>query len=120
MATYDFTFPASAAGKSVSITNSSDVEVDTATAGSASFPNGPIVVTKVLPVGDYVATATDAGIFYSSRAKGVLNVGASLTTEGARVAAFVDDADNTDAASVALAVDALRDALIAAGLMASE
>lgn len=36
------------------------------------------------------------------------------------VAAFVEDADDTSAATVAAAVDALRDSLIAAGLMAAD
>ena len=35
------------------------------------------------------------------------------------VAAFVADADDTSAATVAASVDALRDSLIAAGLMAA-
>jgi hypothetical protein len=54
-----------------------------------------------------------------AEAPGVIDVEAAIGGLPA-VAAFVADADDTDAASVAAAVDALRDALIAAGLMASE
>lgn len=120
MATYTFSFPASAAGLTVTIRDAAGDSVATPTAGAASDVQGAVVVTADLPVGSYTATAVNTGIHYSSSATGVLDVPASLGDLSGRVADFVDDADDTDAASVAAAVDALRDALVAAGLMASE
>lgn len=115
MATYVFSFPAAAAGKAVTVRDSAGSTVDTGTVGVASGVQGKATYTASLDAGDYVAEAANAGIHFSSRAVGVRDVEAELD---ARVADFVADADDTNAASVAAAVDALRDALIAAGLMA--
>lgn len=111
MATYTFSFPASAAGLAVTVRNSGGSTVDTATAPAASGPQGAVVVTSDLPVGAYVAEAVNAGIFYTSRAAGVLDVPASLTGLAGRVA------DAVDPESVTFEAD-LIDALVAAGLMA--
>lgn len=46
--------------------------------------------------------------------------GADIPAVAFEVAAFVDDSATDTAANVAAAVDALRDSLIAAGLMAAE
>lgn len=116
MATYVFTFPAAAAGKAVTVRDAGGSTVDSGTAGSASGVQGSCTYSADLPVGSYVAEAVDASIFFTSRAPGVLDVTGAATAQ----AEFVADADDTDAASVAAAVDALRDALIAAGLMAAE
>lgn len=86
MPTYEFSFPGSAAGLPVSITEGG-VEVDTATAPAATSAWGAVVVSANLPEGSYVGEAADARIFYSSRAPGVVNVLAS-------VAADVSDSDS--------------------------
>lgn len=80
MPTYEFSFPASAAGLPVSIT-SGGVEVDTATAGTAVTPWGAIVVSADLPDGSYVAEASNPRIYYSSRATGVVNMLASVAAD---------------------------------------
>lgn len=117
MATYTFSFPAAAAGLAVSVRNAAGDEVDTGTVGAASGVQGKAVYTTDLAAGSYVAEASDAKTYFSSRATGTVDVTAVVS---AIPAAFVADADDSDAASVAAAVDALRDSLIAAGLMASE
>jgi hypothetical protein len=48
-----------------------------------------------------------------------INVADLTAAAGFTEAAFVADADDTSATTVAAAVDALRDSLIAAGLMAA-
>jgi len=93
MAVYRFSFPAAAAGKGVSIKNAAGDEVGTATAGSAAGVQGPVVVTADLPVGSYVAEATDAKIFFTSRAPGVLDVGSSIPTGFADLVGEVEGAD---------------------------
>lgn len=115
MATYVFTFPASAAGRAVTIRDSAGDTVDTDTAGSAIPGQGSVLVVAELPVGSYVATAETANEFYTSRAPGVLDVSATVDgLEGlneTRVAATVDPESVTAAADIIAA-------LIAAGLMA--
>lgn len=118
MATYVFKFPAAAAGKAVTVRNTAGATVDTGTVGAASGVQGSATYSVALAAGTYVAEAADAGIFFSSRATGVVDLEAAVVGLPA-VAAFVANADDTSAASVAAAVDALRDSLIAAGLMAA-
>jgi hypothetical protein len=112
MATYTFSFPASAAGLAVTIRDAGGSTVGTDTAGAASDTQGAVVVTANLPVGSYTAEAVDAGIHYTSRAPGILDVPASLGDLSGRVA------DAVDPGSVTFAAD-LIDALVAAGLMAA-
>lgn len=117
MATYIFKFPAAAAGKAVTVRNSAGDSVDTGTVGAASGVQGQATYSADLPAGTYVAEAADAGTHFSSRATGVVDVTAVVS---AIPAAFVADADDTSDATLAASIDALRDALVTAGLMASE
>jgi hypothetical protein len=116
MPTYEFSFPGSAAGLPVSITQGG-VQVDTATAGSPSSPWGPVVVSADLPEGSYVAEAYNLSTFYSSRATGVVNVLASVASDvsdpesdiGAAlsatfVAGQIEDAEGTPVAGQRLRV----------------
>lgn len=78
MPAYTFTFPAAAARLAYTITNAAGTTVGTGTLGSPTDTQGPIVVTTTLPAGDYVATASDAAVFASFRAPGVLDIEASV------------------------------------------
>lgn len=118
MATYTFSFPASAAGKPVSVKDAAGDEVATATAPAPADVQSASVVSVPLPVGDYTATAVDAKVYFSSHAKGVLDERALLATleestgtVAGRVAEAVDPASETFA-------EDLIAALVAAGLMA--
>lgn len=117
MATYIFKFPAAAAGMDVTVRDAAGDSVDTGTVGAASGVQGSATYSVDLPAGTYVAEAVDTAAYFSSRATGVVDATAFVAS---LPAAFVADADDTNAASVAAAVDALRDSLIAVGLMASE
>lgn len=117
MATYVFKFPAAAAGKAVTVRNAAGSTVDTGTVGAASGVQGQATYSVDLAAGTYVAEAADAAIFFSSRATGVVDVEAAVA---ALPAAFVADAATGTIAACAASVNALRDALVAAGLMASE
>lgn len=140
---YTFSFPGSCAGLAVSVLDSNGDEVDSGTLGAGSDGAwGPVLYTTSLDVdpAGYTAQATDEHDIVVASTPGHLDLEAAIldldTAEvdisdlettvsglvdsvgGFSQAAFVDDADDTDAASVAAAVDALRDALVDAGLMA--
>jgi len=80
MPTYDFTFPSTAAGFPVSITENG-VEVATTTVGALVARYTPITVEVDLPEGIYVGEATDPVYFSRDRAPGVLNVLASVAED---------------------------------------
>jgi hypothetical protein len=118
MATYVFKFPAAAAGKAVTVRNAAGATVDTGTVGAASGVQGSATYSVALASGTYVAEAADAAIFFSSRATGVVDIEAAVVGLPAQ-AAFVANASTSSIAACATSVNALRDALIAAGLMAA-
>lgn len=140
---YTFSFPGSCAGLAVSVLDSEGNEVKTDTLGTSSDGDwGPVTYTVSLDVdaAGYTAQVTDEHNIVIAASPGKLDLEAavldldtaevdisdleaavaSLTDTVADLpgpAAYVADADDTDAASVAASVDALRDALIDAGLM---
>ena len=118
MATYIFKFPAAAAGKAVTVRDSAGSTVDTGTVGAASGVQGSATYSVSLAAGTYAAEATDAGIYFSSRANGVVDIEATVAALPAQ-AAFVANAGTATIAACATSVNELRDALIAAGLMAA-
>lgn len=120
MATYTFTFPAAAAGRAVTIRDAAGSTVSTTTLGNASGVQQAVVLTADLAVGSYTAEAVNTGIHFTSRANGVLDVAASLGDALDRVATFVPNATTTNLGTVGTSINALRDALVAAGLMAAQ
>lgn len=119
--TYTFSFPGSCSGLAVQVYDAAGDTVGSAsTVGNSAeaWSAATYSVALTYDADGYTATVTDEHGIDIATAPGVINVEAAVGGLPA-VAAFVDDADDTDAASVALAVDAIRDALIAAGLMAA-
>lgn len=78
----------------------------------------PYAASLTYDADGYTATVADEHGVDIATAQGGIDVEAAIGGLPA-VAAFVADADDTSAATVAAAVDALRDSLIAAGLMAA-
>jgi hypothetical protein len=119
---YTFSYPGSCSGLDVQVYDAAGSTVGSvSTVGDSADAWGPATYTAALTydADGYTAKVTDEHGIVIAEAPGVIDVEAAIGGLPA-VAAFVADADDTDAASVAAAVDALRDALIAAGLMASE
>ena len=113
MPLYDFTFPAALAGKTVVVRNSRGTTVASGPLGATANGDEECVFTASLAEDDYTCAPAE-GFADADDVAGTLVATANAAAE------FVANADPTNAASVAAAVDALRDSLIAAGLMADE
>jgi len=120
--TYTFSFPGSCSGLDVQVYDAAGSTVGSASTvgqSASEWSAATYSASLTYAASGYTARVTDEHGIVIASSPGTINIEAAIGAL-ASPAAFVADADDTSAATVAAAVDALRDALIAAGLMASE
>src|SRR5690625_3564091 len=80
MATFRFTFPPAAAGMSYTIRDADGGTVGTGTLGTSSDTQGPVVLvqTGLAATGSFEAEAVNPPTYYTSRARGVLDIPTTL------------------------------------------